>query len=126
MIDLTPLVNAVLALLASIITIYLIPWLKAKVAQAKGSMSESQLWVYQTIAHISVSAAEQIYDENKDKLEYAMKVFEATCAQKGLAYDSTVARAYIEDAVRGLKDVVYDTEMKPVAGFLPNKENAES
>lgn len=105
-IDLTPLANALIALLASIITIYLVPWLKAKKEQIKSHMSETQLWAYETFAKVAVNAAEQIYDDNKQRLEYAMKVFEASCAQRGLSYDSEVARAYIEAAVRHLKDVV--------------------
>ena len=104
-IDITPLINAFVALLASVITIYLVPWLKAKAAEAKAGMSEQQVWVYQTLAHVAVSAAEQIYCDNTQKLDYAMQVIEHACAQKGIAYNSDVARAYIEDAVRGLKEI---------------------
>jgi hypothetical protein len=111
-IDITPLVNAFLTLLASIITIYLVPWLKARAAEAKHNLSENQLWVYQTLAHVAVSAAEQIYSDNSQKLDYAMQVFEHACAEKGIAYDSAVARAYIEDAVRGLKDVGHMLDAK--------------
>ncbi len=116
--DFTPLVNALIVLLAAVVTRYLVPWLKAQAAKAKSGMSESQLWVYETIARVAVNAAEQIYDDNKQKLEYAMEVFERSCEQKGISYDSSLARAYIEDAVRHLKDLVDTPEPASIAGFV--------
>lgn len=124
--DLTPLVNALIVLLAAVVTRYLVPWLKAQAAKAKSGMSESQLWVYETIARVAVNAAEQIYDDNKQKLEYAMEVFERSCEQKGLSYDSSLARAYIEDAVRHLKDLVDAPAAKPVEGFAQTTVTEES
>lgn len=108
MIDITPLVNAVLGILATLITAYLIPWLKAKAAESKSNMTENQLYFYKLLAGIAVDAAQQIYCDNKQKLEYALKTFEKLCEQHSLHYDSAMSRAYIEDAVKALKgfDVV--------------------
>lgn len=104
-IDITPLVNAILALLATLITAYAIPWLKAKAGEAKIKMSEKQLYVYELIADMAVKAAQQIYCDNKEKLEYALRVFEGSCLDHGIIYDSTAARAYIEAAVKNMKVV---------------------
>ena len=124
--DFTPLVNALIVLLAAVVTRYLVPWLKAQAAKAKSGMSESQLWVYETIARVAVNAAEQIYDDNKQKLEYAMEVFERSCEQKGISYDSSLARAYIEDAVRHLKDLIDTPTPVPIAGFAQPEAVKES
>lgn len=103
-INITPLVNALLGILATVITAYLIPWLRAKAADARESMSETQTYTLKTIAGVVVAAAAQIYEDNEQKLEYALATFETICANRGFAYDSTEARAYIEQAVKALKD----------------------
>lgn len=103
-INITPLINALLGILATVITAYLIPWIKSKAALVKNELSENQLYVLKLIAQTVVNAAAQIYEDNDQKLEYALSSFEAICAQRGLSYDATEARAYIEQAVRAVKD----------------------
>ena len=103
-IDITPLVNALLGILATLITAFLIPWLKVKAKEAQSHMNENQLYFYKLIAGVVVDAAQQLYCDNEKKLEYAMQSFESICLDRGLVYDSAVARAYIESAVKSLKD----------------------
>ena len=54
MIDLTPIINALILLVAGAISSFLIPWLKRKIDESR--MAELYSWV-----KIGVAAAEQIY-----------------------------------------------------------------
>lgn len=86
MIDLTPIINAIIALLASIITIKVIPWIKAKTTNEQQAMLRAAV-------KTAVFAAEQIYGAGNggDKLEYAREMLES------MGY--TVNRVEIEAAV---------------------------
>ena len=94
MTDLTPIVNAVIALIASIITTFLIPWIKSKIDAAK--LAQIVEWV-----GIAVRAAEQIYNESgmgEKKKQYVL-VF---LADKGFTLDPNSINAMIEAAVKNL------------------------
>lgn len=54
MIDITPVINAVIALLAAGVSVFLIPWIKSKTTDAQ--RKELLEWV-----KIGVAAAEQLY-----------------------------------------------------------------
>ena len=86
MIDLTPIINAIIALLASIVTIKVIPWIKAKTTNEQQAMLRAAV-------KTAVFAAEQLYGAGNggDKLEYAREMLE------GMGY--TVDRVEIEAAV---------------------------
>ena len=92
-IDLTPLLNAILALLAAIITAKVIPWIKSK------TNVEQQILLEATI-RILVTAAEQLYGagHGSEKLDYV----KAELEKRGFTFD----RAAIEAAVRDLTDKV--------------------
>ena len=66
MLDLTPIVEAIIGLAATAITVFLIPWLKEKFGHEK--LEKANAWV-----DIAVLAAEKLYGAgNGDaKLEYA-------------------------------------------------------
>lgn len=68
MIDLTPILEALLGLLAAIITAKVIPWIKAK------TTNEQQIKI-EAAVRTAVFAAEQIYGagHGKEKLDYATK-----------------------------------------------------
>ena len=68
-IDLTPLAEILISLLAVVITTYLIPWIKARTTQ-------SQQEYIRAAAHVAVYAAEKFYGagNGEKKLEYAEKV----------------------------------------------------
>ena len=94
MTDLTPIVNAVIALIASIITTFLIPWIKSKIDAAK--LAQIVEWV-----GIAVRAAEQIYNESgmgEKKKQYVLDFL----ASKGFTLDPDSINAMIEAAVKEL------------------------
>ena len=94
MTDLTPIVNAVIALIAAIITTFLIPWIKSKIDAAK--LAQIVEWV-----GIAVRAAEQIYNESgmgEKKKQYVLDFL----ASKGFTLDSNSINAMIEAAVKEL------------------------
>lgn len=94
MTDLTPIVNAVIALIAAIITTFLIPWIKGKIDAAK--LAQIVEWV-----GIAVRAAEQIYNESgmgEKKKQYVLDFL----ASKGFTLDPDSINAMIEAAVKEL------------------------
>ena len=67
-IDLTPIINAVIALIAAIISAFLIPWLKSKTTAEQ--RKELTAWV-----KIGVAAAEQLYagaGRGEEKKQYVL------------------------------------------------------
>ena len=96
MIDITSIVNAVIALLAAVVSTFLVPWIKGKVEAQK--LEKIVDWVT-----IAVSAAEQIYNESgmgEKKKQYVLDFLEG----KGLTVDINSVDAMIEAAVYGLKE----------------------
>lgn len=87
MIDLTPIFQAVIALLAALVTYRVIPWIKART-------TEKQQSALLAIVHTLVFAAEQLYGAGCGdvKLDYV----ESELARRGFNVD----RAAIEAAVR--------------------------
>ena len=106
MIDLTPFFQAIIALLAALITYKVIPWLKEK-------MTESQYKQLCTVVDIAVYAAEQLYGNGHgaEKLKYAMDVLES----QGFKVDENLVRAAIEKAVYKqtpkIKDLTLSTQI---------------
>lgn len=66
MLDLTPLLEAIISLVATVITIFLIPWLRERFGNEK--LNKAKSWV-----EIAVLAAEKLYGSGngKKKLAYA-------------------------------------------------------
>lgn len=96
MIDITSIVNAVITLLAAVVSTFLVPWIKGKVEAQK--LEKVADWVT-----IAVSAAEQIYKESgmgEKKKQYVLDFLE----DKGLTVDINSVDAMIEAAVYGLKE----------------------
>ena len=94
MTDLTPIVNAVITLIAAIVTTFLIPWIKSKIDAAK--LAQIVEWV-----GIAVRAAEQIYNESgmgEKKKQYVLDFL----ADKGFTLDPNSINAMIEAAVKNL------------------------
>jgi len=91
MVDLTPIINAVLALLAALITAFLIPWLKKK-------MSAQDYARLTLIVGTAVKAAEQIYfgqDRGAEKMAYVLEILK----QNGYDVNVDSITAMIEAAV---------------------------
>lgn len=94
-IDLTPLAELLISLLAVVITTYLIPWIKARTTSA-------QQEYIRAAAHVAVYAAEKFYGAgNGDKkLEYASKVLKE---DYGIELNLNKLEAVIDAAIKEME-----------------------
>lgn len=95
MIDITQIVVALIGLLSTIITAFLIPFLKTK-------LNENQQKTLQMIVRTAVYAAEQIFGKDgigEEKKEYVKNIL----SENGYEFDSYTINAEIESAVKELK-----------------------
>ena len=90
MTDLTPIFNAVIALLAALVTAFVIPWLKRKTSAQE--REELLRWV-----EIAVAAAEQIWDSTQG--EEKKKAVLAFLREKGFTFTESEIDSAIEAAV---------------------------
>lgn len=92
-IDLTPIIQAIIALLAAIVTYKLIPWIKTK------TTNEQQQLLAATVKTL-VFAAEQLYGagSGEAKLEYVKEQLEA----KGFTADLAEIEAAIKENYEAL------------------------
>ncbi len=90
MIDLTPIFQALIALLAALITYKLVPWIRSKT-------TEQTQYNLETAARIAVYAAEQIFGSGagKEKMDYAIEFLQ----NAGFTLDEEVLRATLESEV---------------------------
>ncbi len=94
MIDITPIVNAVIALLAAGVSVFLIPSIKSKTTDEQ--RKELLEWV-----KIGVAAAEQLYEgqgRGEEKKKYVLEFL----ASMGFTVDEEAINAAIEAAVNQL------------------------
>ena len=92
MIDITPIVNALIALIAALISVFLIPWIKANTtAKEQENMLE--------LIKIAVAAAEQI-DEGSGRGEEKKQYVLDFLASKGIKVDDEAVNAAIESFVQ--------------------------
>lgn len=94
MIDITPVINAVIALLAAGVSVFLIPWIKSKTTDAQ--RKELLEWV-----KIGVAAAEQLYEgqgRGEEKKKYVLDFLK----QKGFKVDEESVVNAIEAIVKQL------------------------
>ena len=95
MVDLTQVVVAILTLIVSVVSAFLIPYLKTKIGAEK--LDNIRFWV-----NIAVEAAEQIYagsGRGKEKKEYVLKFLQS----KGFTLNAEEIENIIEAAVLNLK-----------------------
>lgn len=95
MIDLTPIANSIIALIAALISAFLIPYIKSKISTEK--LAEIQEW-----AIVAVEAAEMIYKgagRGAEKKQYVLDFL----ASKGYSLDTESIDNLIESAVLNLK-----------------------
>lgn len=92
MIDLTPIFEAILALLAALVTHKLIPWIKAR------TTAEQQSLLTATVKTL-VYAAEQLYGAGKgaEKLDYVVAELE----KRGFSVDRAAIEAEVKKLVSG-------------------------
>lgn len=94
MIDITPVINAVIALAAAAVSVFLIPWIKSKTTDAQ--RKELVEWV-----KIGVAAAEQLYEgqgRGEEKKQYVLDFLKS----KGFTVDEESIINAIEAAVNQL------------------------
>lgn len=94
MIDLTPIMEAIIAIVTAVITAFLIPWLKGKIDADK--LKKIKLWVT-----VAVEAAEQLYKgsgRGEEKKAYVVQFLQ----EKGFTFDPDSLDKLIEAAVFNL------------------------
>lgn len=93
-IDLTPVFQSVIALIAALVTYKLIPFIRSKITEQQFSNLEAA-------ARVAVYAAEQMFNsgENSRKLDYAVE----QVVKAGFDLDLDTIRAAVEQAVYELK-----------------------
>jgi hypothetical protein len=96
MLDLTPILEAIIALAASAITLFLIPWLKKRFGNEK--LENIRGWV-----EIAVYAAEKLYGAGNgdQKLEYA----EAFLAQHKIKLDTAELIAMVNAEIKKMEQM---------------------
>ena len=94
MIDLTPLVEAIIALAASAITIFLIPWLRARYGNE--TLAKARGWV-----EVAVYAAEKMYGAGNgdQKLAYAEQVL----AEHKIKLDTKTLKALVDAEIKKME-----------------------
>lgn len=115
MIDLTPILQALIGLLATIITVKVIPWIKSKT-------TEQQQINLAAAANIAVYAAEQIFGagQGEIKLQYVKDSLERV----GFDVDTDLLTECIEEAVYGMNHDTWTYGREPVEE--PVKEPVEA
>lgn len=91
MVDLTPIINAVLALVAALVSAFLIPWIKSNTTEKQ--RQTMLLWV-----EIAVNAAEQLYQgtgKGAEKKAYVLEFLEGKGYTANLDEIETVLEAYV-------------------------------
>ena len=95
MVDLTPIITAVLTLIFSLITAFLIPYIKAKTTDEQ--FNTIKLWV-----QVAVQAAEMLYvgsGRGEEKKQYVIEFLKS----KGFTLNTEEIENLIESAVLELK-----------------------
>lgn len=95
MADLTPIVAAIITVLGTLITTYLIPWIRAKIAAEK-------LAKVLSVTNTVVLAVEQVYKalDGEAKKEKALEEAKAWLAKYNIVVDDQVVNDAIEAAVK--------------------------
>lgn len=114
MIDLTPIFDVLIRLVALLCTTFLIPYVRVKLGTEK--LTQVKKW-----AAIGVKAAEMIYTDSgmgDVKKQYVRKFLES----KGYKLDMDTIDALIEATVRDMKNEVFEISAVP---DLPDDEDEE-
>ena len=98
--NITPIINAVIALIAALVSAFVIPWIKKKAAAC--DLEQMQAWT-----KIAVAAAEQLYTalQGDVKKQYVMKYL----AEKGYDVSDEDIENAIEAEVLRLHNELYGT-----------------
>ena len=97
-IDITPVVEAVIALVAVVITTFVIPWIKSKSTGSKWSNLKE--W-----ASAGVNAAEAMFVGTKlgnDKRKFVEEYLKEVCKEQGYTFNDKSTRIALENAWRAM------------------------
>ena len=99
--DYTQIISTVIALISALVSAFLIPWLKTKIAANK-------LQTIKTYVEIGVKAAEQLYTatDGEEKKAYVINFL----AEHGIRFDVSTIDQLIEAAVLQLHHELYGSE----------------
>ena len=104
-IDITPIIETVIGLIITIISVIVIPKFKIWI---NNNLSEKQIEIAKIIIQSCVQAAEQIYAQSEkagsSKKKYVMEYAKKKLAEIGLTIDEKEIEVYLEQAVLELKE----------------------
>ena len=114
MIDFTPLVEALLALAATAITVFFIPWLRKRYDNE--TLEKVKNWV-----QIAVYAAEKVYGAGNgdQKLAYAEQVL----AQHKIKLDTATLKALIDAEIRKMEQLETVIEVETIPDVAPKGDD---
>lgn len=98
--DYTNIIAAIITLVTTLLSAFLIPYIKSK-------YSEAQIKKWQGIVDVGVAAAEQLYntEQAQEKKTYVLKYL----YEKGIKLDADTIENMIESSVLHLHDQLYGT-----------------
>ena len=101
-IDLTPLFQSLIILIAAVITTFVVPWIKEKTT--KEQQESLQMW-----ASIGVNAAEKLYGagHGSDKLAYVVRLLQ----DHGLTMDVQTLEAVVNAEIKKMEQLDFSDEM---------------
>ena len=110
MIDITPIIESILGLIITIISIVVVPKVNTWV---KNKLTTNQIDIAKVIIKSAVQAAEQIYINSEksgnSKKKYVMEYAKTKLSEIGLTFNDKEIEIYLEQAVLELKNNASDT-----------------
>ena len=104
-INITPIIEAVIGLIITIVSVIVIPKFKVWISN---NLSEKQIEIAKVVISSCVQAAEQIYANSEkagsSKKKYVMEYAKKKLAEIGLTIDEKEIEVYLEQAVLELKE----------------------
>ena len=104
-IDITPIIEAVIGLIITIVSVIVIPKFKVWISN---NLSEKQIEIAKVVISSCVQAAEQIYAKSEkagsSKKKFVMEYAKKKLAEIGLTIDEKEIEVYLEQAVLELKE----------------------
>ena len=104
-IDITPIIETVIGLIITIVTVIVIPKFKVWISN---NLSEKQIEIAKVVISSCVQAAEQIYANSEkagsSKKRYVMEYVKTKLAEIGLTINDKEIEVYLEQAVLELKE----------------------
>lgn len=94
--DYTEIFCAVIALLGTLITAVIIPYIKSKTTKDEEALIKA-------ISKTAVYAAQQLFSENEEKLKYAMEQIDTALKKKCIKLDSDTVRVQVEAVLKEIK-----------------------